>query len=289
MSELIIYIYLVFQGVEKMNEITQGTMVYGVKTAKYPGIIAYGIVISARCDLAQRKINRIFYLSGIGLYEWIQSSVGIEEAILPSIINRVESLLKNESLEWEVLREYTEDEFEKVVAYEVKKPERIIETYKKYKNYSSKKLSKAERIQIIKNEEKTVTEYISKLVNGQNSHYIFVPENALEIDENDSLRENGGLIIDLQDLDFWKLEDAMLLMDYGIDEKVLKPEEKDYFNSRFFILDGEGYAMPLSPIKSPWIEYIMQHFSNCFIRIGVDNPDRAKVASLIKSLNARGV
>ena len=111
-----------------MNEITQGTMVYGVRTAKYPEIVAYGIVISARCDLAQKKINRIFYLSGINLYEWIQSPVGIAEAILPNVTNKVASLLKNELLEWEVLRDYTEDEFAQVIKCEVtKKPEKIID------------------------------------------------------------------------------------------------------------------------------------------------------------------
>ncbi len=273
-----------------MNEITQGTMVYGVRTAKYPEIVAYGIVISARCDLAQKKINRIFYLSGINLYEWIQSPVGIAEAILPNVTNKVASLLKNELLEWEVLRDYTEDEFAQVIKCEVtKKPEKIIDAYKKYKHYSSKDLSKAECLQIIKDEENTVTDYITKLVNGQNSHYIFVPDSALEIDKNDPLRESGGLIIDLQDLDYWTLEDAMSLMNYEIDEKILQPAEKEYFDSRFFVLNGDGYALPLHPIKSPWIEYIMQRFSNCFTRIGVDNPNKEKVASLIKAFNERRI
>ena len=110
----------------------------------------------------------------------------------------------------------------------------VYQINKKYKHYSSKDLSKAECLQIIKDEENTVTDYITKLVNGQNSHYIFVPDSALEIDKNDPLRESGGLIIDLQDLDYWTLEDAMSLMNYEIDEKILQPAEKEYFDSRFF-------------------------------------------------------
>ena len=46
-------------------------------------------------------------------------------------------------------------------------------------------------------------------------------------------------------------------------------------------MDWPGYAMPEFDIVSPWIEYIMQRFSNAFIRIGVDGPQKEDVQSMV--------
>ena len=44
-----------------MKDITQGTIISGLRSSKYK-IETYGIIISARCDIANDKINKIYYL-----------------------------------------------------------------------------------------------------------------------------------------------------------------------------------------------------------------------------------
>ena len=50
-----------------MKKVTQGTLIYGMRSSKYPGVMTYGIIISAACDLAQDKIDKVFYLTAIGI------------------------------------------------------------------------------------------------------------------------------------------------------------------------------------------------------------------------------
>ena len=60
-----------------MSSITQGTVISGVQSEKYKGINCCAIVINARCDLAQEKTNKIYYLIAMPLEEWMFSSIGI--------------------------------------------------------------------------------------------------------------------------------------------------------------------------------------------------------------------
>ena len=45
------------------DKFTQGTIIEYIRSTKYPEIKCQGIVISARCDLAQEKINQFHCLS----------------------------------------------------------------------------------------------------------------------------------------------------------------------------------------------------------------------------------
>lgn len=45
-----------------MYSLTQGTIITGVRSDKYSNIRCNGVVISARCDLANCKISKIYYL-----------------------------------------------------------------------------------------------------------------------------------------------------------------------------------------------------------------------------------
>ena len=46
--------------------------------------------------------------------------------------------------------------------------------------------------------------------------------------------------------------------------------------------DGDFVAID-GTIKSPWCEHLMQHFSNCFSRIGLDNPTDDDYKKLIEN------
>ena len=110
-------------------------------------------------------------------------------------------------------------------------------------------------------------------------HYIYVPENAYI--KNADI--NRGLIIDLQELEYISVKDAERLANCEIDiqNKDLSEIDKQRYNNCFFLMDWPGYAMPEFDIVSPWIEYIMQRFSNAFIRIGVDGPQKEDVQSMV--------
>ena len=77
-----------------MSSITQGTVVSGKRSEKYEGIPCLGIIINARCDLAQGKVNKIYYLIAISLEEWMFSSIGFSKIVdIPSVLKRTEMAL----------------------------------------------------------------------------------------------------------------------------------------------------------------------------------------------------
>lgn len=42
-----------------MDELDQGSVLYGLRSDRYPGIPCYGIVITASCDIANSKVSTV--------------------------------------------------------------------------------------------------------------------------------------------------------------------------------------------------------------------------------------
>ena len=42
-----------------MSGYTQGTTIYGLRSQYYEGICCYGVIITARCDIAQEKVKAL--------------------------------------------------------------------------------------------------------------------------------------------------------------------------------------------------------------------------------------
>lgn len=66
--------------------VDQGTLIYGLRSEKYPEQACYGIVISARCDIANCKIRRLYYLIAVDAEEWFISEAGFE-IVIKDVLN----------------------------------------------------------------------------------------------------------------------------------------------------------------------------------------------------------
>lgn len=53
-----------------MDELNQGSVLYGLRSDRYPGIPCYGIVITASCDIANSKVSKIYCLIGVDAKQW---------------------------------------------------------------------------------------------------------------------------------------------------------------------------------------------------------------------------
>ncbi len=47
--------------------LTQGTVFSGLRSNKYSGENCYGVVITAQCDLANKKVDKVFFLTALCL------------------------------------------------------------------------------------------------------------------------------------------------------------------------------------------------------------------------------
>ena len=273
-----------------MYSLTQGTIITGVRSDKYSNIRCNGVVISARCDLANCKISKIYYLIAVPSDDWLLSDEGFNIVLSQrqnDLEDKLQTKLGGSGLDWSTLKSFSVEEFSTVIHdQEVglkKDTDKVLEVFRTFKNYTSKYLELGDKKAILQNESKSVASSLLKIANGQMMHYIYVPENAYIKDGS----IDRGLIIDLQELEYISIRDAERLVNCEIDiqSKDLSEVDKQRYNNCFFLMDWPGYTMAEYDIASPWTEYIMQRFSNAFIRIGVDGPQKEDVQSMVSRVS----
>ena len=273
-----------------MYSLTQGTIITGVRSDKYSNIRCNGVVISARCDLANCKISKIYYLIAVPSDDWLLSDEGFNIVLSQrqnDLEDKLQTKLGGSGLDWSTLKSFSVEEFSTVIHdQEVglkKDTDKVLEVFRTFKNYTSKYLELGDKKAILQNESKSVASSLLKIANGQMMHYIYVPGNAYIKDGS----IDRGLIIDLQELEYISIRDAERLVNCEIDiqSKDLSEVDKQRYNNCFFLMDWPGYAMAEYDIASPWTEYIMQRFSNAFIRIGVDGPQKEDVQSMVSRVS----
>lgn len=269
-----------------MKDVTQGTLIYGMRSTKYPGVVTYGVLISAACDLEQEKIDKVFYLTAIPLDHWLYSNKGyqvVTAGLVKSCKKSLADCVEKHELSWDVVQTLSQEEFEIIVADNIKsKSERTsaISKFCKYKGVAKETPTLEEKLDVYRDDKKAISGVLEDIFNGANTHFVFVPKKAL----SDSTFVGQGLIVDLLELDYLSIELVKRIARGEIDVKVLDECEKTSFDERFFIKEYEGYAYPEGDIIPPWREYVLQHFSNCFIRIGVDNPGKSEVRGMVDTL-----
>lgn len=222
--------------------------------------------------------------------DWLLSDEGFNIVLSQrqnDLEDKLQTKLGGSGLDWSTLKSFSVEEFSTVIHdQEVglkKDTDKVLEVFRTFKNYTSKYLELGDKKAILQNESKSVASSLLKIANGQMMHYIYVPENACIKDGS----IDRGLIIDLQELEYISIRDAERLVNCEIDiqSKDLSEVDKQRYNNCFFLMDWPGYAMAEYDIASPWTEYIMQRFSNAFIRIGVDGPQKEDVQSMVSRVS----
>lgn len=277
-----------------MYSLTQGTIISGVRSGKYPDINCYGILISARCDLENCKISKIYYLIAVSFDDWLLSDEGFDTVLSQrqnDLEDKLQTKLQGTGLDWPTLKNFSIKDFSAVIhSQEVglkKGADQCVSDFETFQQYTRRDLPLKDRKAILRKESKSVSSALLKIVNGQMMHLVYIPEKAYIKDG----RVDKGLIIDLEELEHISIKDAERLANGEIDiqNKVLSEEDKRRYNHAFFVLDLPGYAMAERNVRSPWIEYIMQRFSNSFIRIGVNNPQKADIEVMLNRVSGQKV
>lgn len=259
-----------------MTKITQGTVINGIRSPKYDDVDCYGIIITARCDLAQSKVNKVFFLTGVPLLQWTCSKAGFE-IVIKEYRNQIVTNIKNEiqkyELDWDTLKKFDNDDFELIVEESIKKnniKDKIKQNMAIYRKINSTNLTADQRKEILSEPDppKKLKEYIKKVSCGSITHYVHIPASGMELEIS-----SDGLIIDLQELDYFPYNWVKNIENGELDITFpdLVETDRDEYDKVFHIIDKDGYAYHCTNIKSPWIEYILQRFTNLFARIGVDN------------------
>lgn len=266
-------------------QLDQGSIIYGIKSSKYPNIVCYGIIITASCDIANSKVSKYYYLLGIDVDEWLKSSHCFHYLFSKEIDEKIKThtnVISNCKLDAEALLSFSKEEVEKVIKEKVPQKKQKIESAIDFLRKAKQISTITELSEIDIKAENKITGKLKEISQGREAHYYYLPKSAyLNSDKMDE-----GLIIDLQEIGFILPEEAnIIIRNKGIDSMVLSSLNSDLvesLKSTLFLEDDDSYVDVEGTINSPWREHLMQRFSQGFIRIGLDGANDSDFKEIAK-------
>lgn len=257
-----------------IGKITQGSIFNGAKSRFYPGYkTVYGIIITPRCDIEQKKVPLYYFLPAIKMEDWM--TVDFPPLYVKALEKEVKNSLK------QILRDNNESEtiLDKFSPAEV---ERIIRKHQsKLKNKVEEKLNVWKAIEAYKNggKMKIITDLdttgvrkniIDDLMTYKNPNFYFL-ENKFE----------GGFVLRMREIS--RLSPEMLFrIAQGL---VGKLSDKELEENDLRQLDEDDIYMLLYVVKSPFIEHVLQHFIQQFNRIGIEDVSKAHTERFTSLIN----
>lgn len=252
----------------------QGSIIYGLKSKKYPECKCYGVIITASCDIANSKVSKYYYLIGVETDDWFRSEYCFNILFtkeIQKLIDTYNQKIANEGFDAKTLFSFTPEEINTVINIKKSNQQKIIlealEMLKKIQNCTSIDDLKNTNIKV----SKIILDKLKRINKGEEYHFYYLPQDSFL---NNNIF-NKGIIVDLQEIGFIYPDEANLLIDNkGIDSSLLAKLDLDEnivaSLKNMFYLENDDFIDIESTISSPWREHLMQRFSQGFIRIGLD-------------------
>ena len=255
----------------KYSCITQGSIITGCVANGFESCKVWGCIITARCDIEQRKVDRIHYLPIVSLDDWLQSILvkRLREAWCNALKSSLKNQLKNNSISVDFLdRGLSRYDFEQLIrsTFKSKEAEGFLSDYDKW--LSSNNVS--------------VTDILStKLGMGLLKH---------EIDKVIAHESSSDYLMEGWDSDDFSDYKVLLLREiktiskscaYELADGIIESDlQESFFNENELAKtnDQSGFYYVDCEIQSPYIEHIIQRFTTNFSRIGVIDLPKSTVS-----------
>ena len=262
----------IFNKKKKYSKITQGTIITGCVSQRYIGCDVYGCIITARCDLANEKVDSVHYLPIISYEDWLKREI-FEDFKNEWISNRkkkvIQKLKEHNFPEDFIDRNLTREGLLASISANFKNKKDTDAFIKVYDEWQSAISCNNNKILKEKDTEGVLKRYIEMLVKNERSEWYFI-EDWNNNDEDEKYR-----IILLKEINKISISCALKLPDGILEEDVNDSFYSDNMLARTD--DKELMYYVESEIKSPFIEHILQRFSLNFYRIGVEDINTAQV------------
>lgn len=226
---------------------------------------SYGIVITARCDIEQKKCKSVICLPIYQLHEYISNGPGFKERLMKNMKSRIDQILDSAGLPLDALDTYGyKDVITKISKNKDKKLLTDLENAINQNNYTESEDIK-----------KHYCNYIRDIIEGKVSHLFFME--SITIDYS-----CDGYIVDFNNPISIPFED-MLKLASGIVYKeclvhsTLRRSSLLYFQPT----KGNDNLNFISQLCSPYVEQLLQKFCFFISRIGVDDVEKELFDKLI--------
>lgn len=269
-----------------LGQLTQGTIFTAACAENYPQSPVWGLCITARCDVAHENKTKVFnYLPLIRYEDWLLED-GVKiivDRIGAEIFGSAKELLKRKGISESILESYSPKE----VAGKFfplnsgdKDSLRFHEIADKINKLNEARtispVSKSALVEVASYGKKTVEKFTKELWANQLASYYFLPS----IGDTEHASDFGYIVLLREVYHISRVAANEVACGAFPDNKALAcPTNKAHDFSVF------DFSYPISKLKSPWIEHIMQQFSMLFSRIGLPDPVDAVLNNLMKALN----
>lgn len=255
--------------VEGLNtSLDQGCIFYGAYAEDYRGSSNYGLIITARCDIAQNKAKKYSYLPVVSLNDWMRQdlvqivkrrvSKNVQNKLLETFskIGGTELIIKTYSLE-KIRDAFSSEGTEKNRA----KFFEACDLKVLFEKVSEVPVSEEIFNSFLKSFKSEVLQVIKSLVGQNESGYYFI----------DEIWNEGPHVVLLREIHH---------IDNFTAHKLREGVEMQGSMAPNYL--GEKLSYTVGVIDSPFIEHIMQKFSELFVRIGIEDPDFSAPDAILK-------
>lgn len=243
-----------------IGEISQGTIFNGAVSDIYSNCEILGVVISARCDIAQKKVPCYFYLPVVKWSDWLNTELPdlFLELLKKEKITSLKKLLVKLKVSESIIGRYKVAKIREIVEKCCKSSEKksalsCLDALADIELYESGDIYIADLISKYSGTKKNIVDNIIGL-KDPNYYFFEASDEDLYIVR---LREIKSLKKDF----FFKLSDGI---DNPLDSTILSENDIKQLSENEII-------MPLYQIQSPYIEHIIQMFVTQFNKIGVED------------------
>ena len=251
------------------SDLTQGSVFYGAYVEDYSQCVNYGLIITARCDISQEKAPIYSYLPLISFNNWLLGEFTkilynkVKKGVYKNLVSAFVNIGGSELL----LKTYDLDLLVNNFANEgkAKSRENFNSKVVEYKN-----INRLLEDDIEMSEVKSILNS-SKLLQSESNKIIddLISQNLMGFYFIDDVTNDGAHVLKLRDV-------------YHINSTyAIKLKSGVSLPNVNYLEDEEKISFTVGKVKSPYIEHIMQKFTNLFARIGIDDPDKSIIKELI--------
>jgi hypothetical protein len=270
----------------RYGEISQGCIFTNARAEDYDNCNVYGLVITARCDIANDKVNKYNYLPIVTYNDWLKRDYFniITDRAKSQEIGSVKGILKELGLSQTLITtEKLIDIYDGI--FKVSSERKITNKSKAFlgavernnvlDNISLENIS-SKHLMYLQNTYKGIAKgIVSELLNQKLNGYYYL--NAI----SPTHEEGEHFVILLREVNHIPRVLAMEIA-HGLDYEPYITLCQQYPSAIGRLeMTPDSFCMPLGAMKSPNIEHLMQKFAELFGRIGIDDPDESLLSSLL--------
>ena len=264
---------------------TQGSVIYGLRSAYYDNIPCLGVIITARCEIAQDKAKVIHALSALSLNDWVRYVLfnRAVEAYAENDLSLIRNWAKQHSLDYDTLIAFGPEKIRVNLQNtppskkDIDKIEILLSNWENVKKVAESGTEEEILLALNGPLKKRMLAILKDLMQGKLlNEFCFIPDDA----RLKNGKKLSGIVVNLKDIIPIHPAILELIQNGGIEYEHIKTVESKLQGQTapFYLKSKSDFVDLTEPIQSPWIEYLLQNFSHAFSRIGVDSASKDEIS-----------